>query len=78
MAKPVALSFNDDNDKDKENRGKKKRDIRSRVDITHSCKHKCSYPTNPKFDYSIKDKPCPMCQEWDNPEKQLEAEGYLI
>lgn len=78
MSKPVALSSNDDNDKSNENRGKRKRDIRNRVDITHTCKHKSSYPSNPKFDYSIKSKPCPMCQEWDNPEKQLEEEGYLI
>lgn len=78
MSKLVALSSNDDNDKSKDGRGKRKRDIRSRVDITHTCKHKASYPSNPKFDYSIKDKVCPMCQEWDNPTSQLEEDGYLI
>lgn len=77
MAKPVALNFNDDNDKHKEG-GHKKRDITNRVDIKHSCKHSASYPGNPKFDYSIKDKVCPMCQEWDNPDKQMEDEGCLI
>lgn len=73
----VALSFNDDNDKHKEG-GNKKRNIKNRLDITHKCKHKISYPGNPKFDYSIKDKNCPMCEEWDNPEQQMELEGVML
>jgi hypothetical protein len=74
----IALSFNDDNDKHKSNKNKKKRLLSKRVDVTHVCNHKMSYPSNPKFDYSIKDSNCPMCQEWDNPKDQLEEDGDLL
>ena len=75
----VALSFNDDNDKHKENRGRRHRQpLSKRVTVTHKCEHTASYPSHPKFDYSIKKDVCPICQEWDNPEKQMEEEGMLV
>jgi hypothetical protein len=67
----AALSFNDDNDKDRENRGKKKR----RTDVTHACGHKMSYPKKTGFDFN---KNCCMCEEWENPTSQMDEYGTLI
>jgi hypothetical protein len=74
----VALNFNDDNDKHKEGRNRRRQPLSKRVTVTHKCEHTASYPSTPKFDYGIKKNVCPMCQEWFNPDKQMEDEGMLI